>query len=71
MRALKGHFRIGSLASGGLIANIHCTSMGRPCLYRSSPRRSNKYIDDDTVAAMLQLIRWKKCRSIHIGGSLC
>lgn len=59
---------IGSLRSGGLITNYHCSSKCRHCLYASSPRRSKDYIDEETAMAVFKTVISLGCYSLHIGG---
>jgi hypothetical protein len=61
-------FEIGPLVSGGLITNYECPSRCRHCLYRCSPRWPKLYIDEQTTAEAVTLMRRKGCRVIHIGG---
>ena len=56
------------LASGGVITNYHCVSRCGHCLYNSSPKRPNDYLDTATAEAIFERISDLGCRSVHIGG---
>ena len=59
---------ISYLQSGGLIANYHCSSQCRHCLYSSSPKRDKEYIQKETAANLFKKIKSLGCYSLHIGG---
>jgi hypothetical protein len=65
---VKGNLKIKNLLSGGLITNYRCTSRCRHCLYNCGPHWPDQYIDRETAAKTLKIIRDAGCRSIHIGG---
>ena len=66
--AIKGGFEINRLLSGGLIANYHCTSRCRHCLYNCGPHRSKEYITADWAEKSFRAMKSLGCESVHIGG---
>lgn len=56
------------LASGGMITNYYCTSRCRHCAYFCSPSWDKNYMTGGTAAGLLDIVKAKGCRSLHIGG---
>ena len=62
------NLRISFLQSGGFITNYSCSSKCKHCLYNCSPSRNKSYADENTVRAMLEVVKRFGCNSLHIGG---
>src|SRR6056297_157891 len=56
------------LCSGGIIANYHCSSACRHCLYNCSPQRPREYMNTDTCNRIAHIIKGLGVQSVHIGG---